>query len=207
MEDYFLNEVQSILSICKVKDIIAFGLVTCYGCWKLHHELFAPTKLPVQLSPLKYQTFPISAAAANEAAGLDPTTVGATITTPTPTSNTNSPAYLDCTSNTNSSNVNSQRGSFSINHSFHTTLSKLCYIERVPGIPQIPPAQNSLLEKFWRHVALQVDFHHKRLYRERCPKRIILVRHGESQANIDDTLYSRVPDNAIELTERGHAQV
>ena len=33
------------------------------------------------------------------------------------------------------------------------------------------------------------------------PKRIILIRLGRSQANDDSTLYSRVPDNKIELTE------
>ncbi|MFV0533588.1 MAG: histidine phosphatase family protein [Cumulibacter sp.] len=39
------------------------------------------------------------------------------------------------------------------------------------------------------------------------PKRIILVRHGESQGNVDDTIYETVPDHALHLTERGRAQV
>lgn len=38
------------------------------------------------------------------------------------------------------------------------------------------------------------------------PKRIILVRHGRSAANDDPTLYSRVPDYRIELTETGKSQ-
>jgi len=38
------------------------------------------------------------------------------------------------------------------------------------------------------------------------PKRLILIRHGESQGNQDSTIYSRVPDHAIGLTERGREQ-
>ena len=38
------------------------------------------------------------------------------------------------------------------------------------------------------------------------PKRIILVRHGESEANVDPTVYARVPDWQIALTEQGVAQ-
>lgn len=39
------------------------------------------------------------------------------------------------------------------------------------------------------------------------PKRIILIRHGESQANVDRYLFGRVPDYTIELTEKGREQV
>ncbi|UJR14551.1 hypothetical protein I4U23_001548 [Adineta vaga] len=51
-------------------------------------------------------------------------------------------------------------------------------------------------------------FHQRktRLRRIQRPSRIFLVRHGESQANIDTTLYSRVADHQIELTEKGHEQ-
>lgn len=38
------------------------------------------------------------------------------------------------------------------------------------------------------------------------PKRIVLIRHGESQGNVDPTIYERVPDHALELTERGRKQ-
>lgn len=39
------------------------------------------------------------------------------------------------------------------------------------------------------------------------PQRIILVRHGESQGNIDDSIYETVPDHALTLTDAGRAQV
>jgi broad specificity phosphatase PhoE len=41
---------------------------------------------------------------------------------------------------------------------------------------------------------------------EHRPQRIVLVRHGESQGNEDDTVYETVPDHALALTDRGRAQ-
>ena len=38
------------------------------------------------------------------------------------------------------------------------------------------------------------------------PKRIILLRHGESEANVDHRVYARVPDWRIALTAQGVAQ-
>lgn len=38
------------------------------------------------------------------------------------------------------------------------------------------------------------------------PKRIILIRHGESAANVDRYLFGKVPDYTIELTEKGIEQ-
>ncbi len=38
------------------------------------------------------------------------------------------------------------------------------------------------------------------------PKRIILIRHGESEGNIDKGVYARKPDYALLLTELGHRQ-
>jgi len=38
---------------------------------------------------------------------------------------------------------------------------------------------------------------------ERLPRRVILVRHGESEGNADHTLYRTKADNSIELTEKG----
>lgn len=38
------------------------------------------------------------------------------------------------------------------------------------------------------------------------PKRIILIRHGESLANVDRYLFGRVPDYTIELTDKGREQ-
>lgn len=38
------------------------------------------------------------------------------------------------------------------------------------------------------------------------PRHIVLIRHGESQGNADDTIYERVPDHALELTPTGRRQ-
>ncbi|MDX3851985.1 histidine phosphatase family protein [Streptomyces sp. AK02-01A] len=38
------------------------------------------------------------------------------------------------------------------------------------------------------------------------PRRIVLVRHGESEGNSDDTVYEREPDHALRLTETGRRQ-
>ncbi|MFD5556021.1 histidine phosphatase family protein [Streptomyces sp. NPDC127068] len=38
------------------------------------------------------------------------------------------------------------------------------------------------------------------------PRRIVLVRHGESKGNADDTVYEREPDHALPLTENGWRQ-
>lgn len=35
------------------------------------------------------------------------------------------------------------------------------------------------------------------------PKRIILIRHGESEGNVDKNIYEQKPDYALELTHRG----
>jgi broad specificity phosphatase PhoE len=39
------------------------------------------------------------------------------------------------------------------------------------------------------------------------PRRIVLIRHGESQGNVDDAIYERVPDHALALTATGQRQV
>lgn len=38
------------------------------------------------------------------------------------------------------------------------------------------------------------------------PKRIILIRHGECDANIDEEKFATIPDYTIELTEKGYRQ-
>ncbi|WP_455356620.1 histidine phosphatase family protein [Streptomyces sp. SYSU K217416] len=38
------------------------------------------------------------------------------------------------------------------------------------------------------------------------PRRIVLVRHGESVGNADDSVYERVPDHALRLTATGRRQ-
>ena len=40
----------------------------------------------------------------------------------------------------------------------------------------------------------------------RLPRRIVLVRHGESKGNVDESEYTRTPDSQVRLTARGHVQ-
>lgn len=42
--------------------------------------------------------------------------------------------------------------------------------------------------------------------RKLLPTRVILVRHGESEGNVDHTMYRTKADNMIELTDKGSAQ-
>jgi len=42
--------------------------------------------------------------------------------------------------------------------------------------------------------------------RKLLPDRVILVRHGESEGNIDPSVYAHKADNAVELTDTGSAQ-
>lgn len=48
--------------------------------------------------------------------------------------------------------------------------------------------------------------HERRAQRSRMPQRIFCIRHGESQGQMDATLYSRVPDSKVGLTFRGEQQ-
>ncbi|HET7798805.1 MAG TPA: histidine phosphatase family protein [Humibacillus xanthopallidus] len=41
---------------------------------------------------------------------------------------------------------------------------------------------------------------------EHRPERIVLVRHGESEGNVDETVYERVPDHRLRLTDVGLEQ-
>jgi broad specificity phosphatase PhoE len=38
------------------------------------------------------------------------------------------------------------------------------------------------------------------------PKRIILIRHGESEGNLDSGIYQLKPDYTLELTKKGLRQ-
>ncbi|MEZ0069211.1 broad specificity phosphatase PhoE [Streptacidiphilus sp. MAP12-20] len=38
------------------------------------------------------------------------------------------------------------------------------------------------------------------------PRRIVLIRHGESEGNVDESIYERIPDHALTLTSRGREQ-
>jgi hypothetical protein len=42
--------------------------------------------------------------------------------------------------------------------------------------------------------------------RRRLPKTIILLRHGESEANADMTIWKKIPDNLVGLTKKGREQ-
>ncbi len=42
--------------------------------------------------------------------------------------------------------------------------------------------------------------------KSRLPKRIILVRHGQSEGNVDEAAYGRTPDSQISLTLEGNEQ-
>ncbi|GAB5364619.1 hypothetical protein AAMO2058_000985300 [Amorphochlora amoebiformis] len=44
------------------------------------------------------------------------------------------------------------------------------------------------------------------LHKMRRPKRIILIRHGESVGNVNKNLYATVPDNRMELSKEGKSQ-
>jgi len=52
------------------------------------------------------------------------------------------------------------------------------------------------------HGVANPDMHNYRV----LPRRIILIRHGESEGNIDETAYTRIPDPQIKLTEKGKEQ-
>lgn len=67
-----------------------------------------------------------------------------------------------------------------------------------------------LLKKNWKRLAYPY-FYHLFVYfyqnhRKLRPKRIILLRHGETTANLDHIIYSKIPDNQIPLTEGGELQ-
>ena len=42
-----------------------------------------------------------------------------------------------------------------------------------------------------------------RRVRARFPAKIVVVRHGQSRGNVDETEYSRVPDWKVALTDEG----
>lgn len=52
---------------------------------------------------------------------------------------------------------------------------------------------------FLEHAEQQIQI-------ERMPDRIILIRHGESQGNVDVTAYSHIPDNRMPLSQKGRKQ-
>ena len=47
-------------------------------------------------------------------------------------------------------------------------------------------------------------YHNKGSNNRKFPRRIILIRHGQSLGNVDDTAYCTIPDWKIPLTSDGH---
>ena len=56
------------------------------------------------------------------------------------------------------------------------------------------------------HCGCKLCFQDAQHRRERLPSLIILVRHGESEGNVDREVYTRKPDHLVELTKRGIGQ-
>ena len=66
------------------------------------------------------------------------------------------------------------------------TTSTLLYVKK-----------DEIFDRFVWEIEVRRDLIRKRL----LPKRIILLRHGESEGNVNKEVYERVPDNALELTQ------
>ncbi len=62
--------------------------------------------------------------------------------------------------------------------------------------------RDSLIDRFCSFI----HYRTLRLKQQRKPKRIILIRHGESQGNVSKSIYESIPDNLIELTPKGIVQ-
>ena len=60
-----------------------------------------------------------------------------------------------------------------------------------------------LIGRFLTYLS-SFTYHYKKLYLR--PRRIILARHGESEGNLDESVYSRTPDARISLTQLGKDQ-
>jgi broad specificity phosphatase PhoE len=59
---------------------------------------------------------------------------------------------------------------------------------------------------FIRRLSLAMLINARQVIKAQRPKRIILVRHGQSEANVDHKIYTHTPDNQISLTEKGKQQ-
>lgn len=52
----------------------------------------------------------------------------------------------------------------------------------------------------------RLELCHLLYIRSRRPKRIILMRHAESEGNVDKEIYTSIPDHALKITDRGRKQ-
>ena len=88
---------------------------------------------------------------------------------------------------------------------FRTTKSVLRIRKRRPGRVQIASstttATSSSAEN-GKKYRQQQHLKQQKKAKYLLPKRIILLRHGESLGNIDDTAYANIPDWKIPLTRR-----
>ena len=81
-----------------------------------------------------------------------------------------------------------------------TPLAKisLTFISSITGISLYRPTLEKISNILYKH---NQNYIYKKL-----PKRIFLVRHGESEGNVYPSLYEKIPDNKLKLTKKGHAQ-
>ena len=63
-----------------------------------------------------------------------------------------------------------------------------------------------LYKPLLRKISLGMLINAKNQIKENRPKRIILTRHGQSEANVNHEIYTHIPDNQISLTEKGMEQ-
>ena len=63
-----------------------------------------------------------------------------------------------------------------------------------------------LYRKIIGYISFQLVLNSFKFIRRNRPKRIIILRHGQTTANLDSVVYSQIPDNQIPLTETGKKQ-
>ena len=61
-------------------------------------------------------------------------------------------------------------------------------------------------KKILGKLCLSIVSRAKKYQRQFYPDRIILIRHGQSEANINPSLYRTIPDAKINLTQKGKDQ-
>ena len=65
--------------------------------------------------------------------------------------------------------------------------------------------------KYWikslkNYLSYKISVYANEYSKAKRPKRIILIRHGESTANINSSIYATTPDNKIPLSKFGFSQ-
>lgn len=62
-------------------------------------------------------------------------------------------------------------------------------------------------DRMAQRVAWALNSHLVRARKLRRPQYIIMVRHGQSEGNVDQGMFARKPDSAMKLTKKGRKQV